>query len=284
MPTSRADAAMLFVVLVWGINFSVTKGAFQHIPPLAFTALRFVAASALLVPLVRRLDGGGPLPRSAMTRLVVLGVLGNTLYQLAFVLGLARTTAANCALVLAIMPALVAAMATTFGFEAWRPRVFWGIGIGTVGVAVQGIDFSSSTIVGDGLTVLAALCWAGYTVGLRTLPADISPLRVTAVTTVAGTPGLVLAGVPELLALDWGAVGVSGWAALAYATLLSLVAAYILWNRSVQLAGPSRTVVYTCLTPLIAGAAAWGLLGERPHPLQGVGAALIIGGVLLTRR
>jgi drug/metabolite transporter (DMT)-like permease len=38
-----------------------------------------------------------------------------------------------------------------------------------------------------------------------------------------------------------------------------------------------------CVTPLFAAGGAWLLLGERPHPLQGVGALLIVAGVLLTR-
>jgi drug/metabolite transporter (DMT)-like permease len=38
-----------------------------------------------------------------------------------------------------------------------------------------------------------------------------------------------------------------------------------------------------CITPLFAVTGAWLLLGERPHPLQGLGAILIVAGVLLTR-
>jgi drug/metabolite transporter (DMT)-like permease len=97
-------------------------------------------------------------------------------------------------------------------------------------------------------------------------------------------PGLVLAGMPEMLGMDWSAVGWQGWASLGYATVLSLLVAYLIWNRSVKVVGPSRTVIYMCLTPLIAVAAATVFLGERPMPLQAVGAALIIAGVLLTRR
>lgn len=284
----RSDLAMLLVVVIWGVNFSVMKGTFHQIPPLAFSAIRFTVASVLLLPLAVRRSGAGALAGADVWRLVVLGVLGNTIYQLGFILGLDRSTASNSAMLLAAMPVLVAVLATALGFDAARPRMFWGIGIATAGVilvvAARGVHFSSATMVGDLLTLFAAVCWAAYTVGLRTLPAGISPLRVTAVVTVAGAPGLVLAGVPDLLRLDWTAIDASGWAALAYATLLSLVLAYVLWNRSVQVVGPSRTAIYTCLTPLVASAAAWALLGERPHPLQGVGAALIIGGVVLTRR
>jgi drug/metabolite transporter (DMT)-like permease len=150
-------------------------------------------------------------------------------------------------------------------------------------IAASGIEFSADTLWGDLLTVAAVLCWAGYTVGLRTLPAGFTPLRVTTITTIAGLPGLALAGLPGLLATEWSSVAGSAWWALAYATLLSLFVAYILWNRSVKEVGGTRTAIYMCVTPLVAVGAAWAILGERVGPLEGVGAALIIAGVLLAR-
>jgi drug/metabolite transporter (DMT)-like permease len=102
------------------------------------------------------------------------------------------------------------------------------------------------------------------------------------VTTVAGAPVLLLAGMPSIARTDWSTVSWEGWAALAYSTVLSLLVAYVIWNRSVKVVGPSRTVIYMCLTPLVAVIAAAVLLGERPRPLQAVGAALIIAGVVLT--
>lgn len=278
---------MLVVCLIWGLNFSVTKSAFTQFPPLAFTAIRFVIASALLVPLVRRLEGNEPMPPGALHRLVILGIVGNTLYQLGFISGLARTTASNSALILAAMPSIVALLAAGLGLEPARPRVIGGVLVATLGVVLvvlaRGTGFGGGALTGDLLTLGAVGCWASYTLGLRTVPAGITPLRVTMVTTVAGAPGLVLAGAPEMLSMKWEQVDLLGWGALAYATLLSLVVAYIIWNRSVQLVGPSRTVIYMCITPLVAVAGAAIILGERPHPLQGVGAVLILAGVVLVR-
>jgi drug/metabolite transporter (DMT)-like permease len=287
-PVLAADLGMLLVVLIWGVNFTVTKGAFARFPPLAFTGVRFALASLLLIPLVRRLEGPEPLPRGVLSRLIVLGVVGNTLYQLGFISGLARTTASNSALILAAMPSIVALLAVALRFEPVRFNVLGGVLVATAGVvlvvAARGAGFGGTTMAGDLLTLGAVICWAGYTLGLRVLPPEISPLRVTMVTTVAGAPGLVLAGLPEMLGMDWSAVGWQGWSALGYATILSLLVAYLIWNRSVKVVGPSRTVIYMCLTPLIAVATAAVFLGERPRPLQAVGAALIIGGVLVTRR
>jgi drug/metabolite transporter (DMT)-like permease len=284
---SAQDLGMLLVCLIWGINFSVTKLAIGQMPALPFTAIRFTLASLLLWLIVRRLEGPATLAPDVTRRLVILGIVGNTLYQLAFVLGLAYTTATNSSLIVATVPTVVAVLAGLLGLERITPRMWTGIALGTIGVvlviAASGVEFSAVTLRGDLLTVLGVFCWAGYTLGLRRLPPELSPLRVTAVTTVAGTPGLVLAGLPGLAGMEWRAIPGTAWAALGYATVFSLVVAYILWNRSVQSVGVTRTAIYMCLTPLIAVAAAWLMLGEQAQPLQGVGAILIVVGVLLTR-
>jgi drug/metabolite transporter (DMT)-like permease len=281
------DAGMLLVCLIWGLNFSVTKFAIGQIPPLPFTAIRFVAASLLLWLVLRVTEGPAVMPAAPVRRLIVLGVLGNTIYQIAFILGLAHTRATNSALILGTVPTVVALLAGLLGLERVTPRMWLGIVLGTLGVglviAASGVEFSTETVGGDLLTLLGVVCWAGYTVGLRTLPDGFSPLRVTTVTTIAGMPGLALVAMPGLLRMDWTAVPGTAWAALAYATLFSLVLAYLLWNRSVKAVGGTRTAIYMCLTPLIAAGGAWILLGEQPQPLQAVGAVVIIAGVLLTR-
>ncbi len=278
---------MLLVCLIWGLNFSVTKSAFDQLPPLPFTAVRFVVSSLLLWLVLRIVEAPAKLPPGALRDLVILGVLGNTCYQLAFMLGLARTTATNSALILSTVPTVVAVLAGVFGLERITPRMRLGIALGMAGVvlviAIRGVGFDTATLIGDLLTVVAVLCWAAYTLGLRRVPEGVSPLRVTTITTLVGTPGLLLAGLPGVLSLDWTAVGLDAWLAVAYSSVLSLVVAYLLWNRSVKAIGGTRTAIYMCLTPVVAVFGAWLLLGERPHPLQGVGAIFIIVGVLLTR-
>lgn len=282
-----ADLSMLLVCVIWGINFSVMKQAIAEVPPLAFTAVRFTAASLLLWLVVRLREGPLDLPPGTFWRLVVLGVLGNSCYQLAFILGLVRTTATNSALLIATVPMLVAVLGALLGLERLTPRVWAGIAIATAGVmmveATSGVTITASTLVGDGLTLLAALSWAGYTVGLRPITGKISPIRITTFTMLTGTPALVVAGLPQLLSHSWEHVGVAGWGGLIYAALFSLTLAYILFNTSVRDVGPSRSAVYLCVTPAVATLVAWVVLGERPRPLQGVGALLILAGVVITR-
>ncbi|HET8650466.1 MAG TPA: DMT family transporter [Gemmatimonadales bacterium] len=285
---TRQDWAMLVVCLLWGANFSITKLGLQQIPPLGFTAIRFTSASIVLWLVLRWWEGPAPLPPRTIWLLIWLGVLGNTIYQICFMLGLDLTSATHSALIISTVPTVVAVLAGIFRLERITSRMIWGIAIGTIGVVIvvsaRGHGVVPGSLTGDLITVGAVLCWSVYTLGLRKVPESVSPLRVTSITMITGTPGLILAGLPDLFRTNWRAVTLAGWGSVAYAALLSLVLAYILWNNSVRVIGSSRTAVYLCITPIFAVIIAWFALGEQPAPIQALGAALIIWGVLLSRR
>ena len=81
----------------------------------------------------------------------------------------------------------------------------------------------------------------------------------------------------------WSAVPLAGWAAVFYSGVFALVIAYFFWYRGVRVIGPTRTAMYTNLQPVIAVLVAWMMLGESPTLWQGIGAACIMGGLVLTR-
>jgi drug/metabolite transporter (DMT)-like permease len=287
MPLTTPALGLLLVVLIWGGNFTATKLAFADISPLAFTAVRFAFGSVFMWLILARKEGWRLPPRATWLPLIALGVVGNTIYQLCFMTGLYRTTATNSSLILASMPTVVTVGAGLLGFERITARQKWALAIATLGVllvvASRGIALDGD-LDGDLLMLAAVLCWASYTLGLRSLAGRVSTLALTTWTLITGTPGLVLAGIPAVRRMNWAAVSVIGWGGLAYATLLSLVVAYLLWNRGVRQIGPSRAAIFTTLTPLVATLTAIALLGERPGLLHFAGGAMIIAGVLVSRR
>lgn len=279
---------MLLVVLIWGLNFTVTKLSFREFPPLAFSAVRFGLSSICILLVLQWSEGTIRVPRGAWVPLTILGLIGNSAYQFLFMLGLERTTATNSSLVLASMPALVAALGAASGTEQLSTNGKRGLLLASIGVvlvvAAQGVEFSARTLSGDALTVVAVICWAVFTVGIRRLDFPMSPLAITAWTTILGTPVLVAAGLPDLLSMDWGATSIAGWGGILYSALLSLIFAYVLWNRSIRVVGSNRTAIFACVTPLVATGAAVLVLGERPSPAQLGGGALVLAGVLLSQR
>ncbi|HEV8613172.1 MAG TPA: EamA family transporter [Gemmatimonadales bacterium] len=283
---TRYDAEMLVVTLIWGGNFSVSKFAMGQLGPLAFSGIRFTLASVLLLLIARRAGVMTPLPRRTFWALVGLGVVGNTIYQSAFMTGLSLTTATNSAMIIASLPVEVALLGSLLGIERATLATWIGVALGTAGVALvvsaRGVHFHAGSLRGDLLVLAATVCWASYTVGVRRVGERVDPLQITAITATAGAPGLLLLGLPRLLRQDWGAVTLKSWGALAYAALLALVLAYVLYNRAVQGIGTARTALYNCITPLVAMLIAWITLGEVPTGVQLVGVALVIGGVLVS--
>jgi drug/metabolite transporter (DMT)-like permease len=262
--------------------------ALHQIPPLAFVAIRFGIAAVLLTLLLRWREGSVAPPPGKFWQLVWLGIAGNTIYQLCFVFGLSMTTAANSALLLAATPVIVALLGGLLGIERVTRHTVCGIALAVVGMilvlAARGAALSRQTLRGDLLMLVAVMCWAIYVLGVRKLGVGYSSLRITTLTMLTGTPGLLLLGLPNLVSHDWRQVGGWAWFGLAYSALLALVVAYVIYNRSVRLLGGIHTTIYGCVTPLVAVLVAWPVLGERPIPLQGIGAGLILLGVLLTRR
>jgi len=282
------DLTMILVAVIWGVNFPVTKLTLNELSPLAFAALRFTGAALVLWIIWRVREGTKSIPLATLKKLLLLGVIGNTIYQIAFTYGIKLTSAANGSLLIAITPALVAAFGTILGIERIRRTGVIGIALAISGVVFvllsKGLSFSRDELLGDLLMLGCAIAWTIYTLGVRSLSNELSSLSITTWSMISAVPGLLLVGLPDILRLSWGTVSLGAWSGLIFSMLLSLVLSYLLWNESVRVAGSNRTAIYGCAVPLVAALSAWPALGEVPTWLQGVGALLIISGVLLTRR
>lgn len=284
---SRHDLSLIVVSLIWGGNYTISKVALGHVSPFLYAAIRFVLSTVLLFGVLWFLRRSQPIPRRTALHLLGWGVVGHTLNQLCFLNGLSLTTATNSALIFGNLPVVVAVFGMISGLERPRPRVWAGIVLGTLGVGLvvggQGAEFSRATLTGDAFNVVGLLLWAGYTIGIRKAATGINSLQVSAYAHLGGTPGLVLFAVPDLATVPLNSLHGAVWVGVLYSALLSSMVASVLWTRSLKALGGSRTALYNCLTPVVAGAIAWAAIGEEPLPLQIFGAALVVIGVLVSR-
>jgi len=284
-----AEAALLLMSVIWGVNYSVIKYGTTVVLPLAYNGVRIMVAAAALGAIA--LIWGGPAPsRRDLLILVALGALGNGVYQVFFIEGLARTRAGEAALVVGASPALMALFGRMRGVERVNRRAAFGIALSIFGVglivfgrAASADNGHGGSLRGDLLVLCGSVCWAVYTIFLIPFTSRISGWWVTALTIVGGALVLAVVGGRDILAENWMSVPTGGWAAILYSGLGALVIAYIFWYYGVRKLGPTRTALYGNLQPLIALLVAWMTLGEVPTSWQAFGAATIVSGVLLTR-
>ncbi len=279
------DLLLIGLVLIWGVNYSVIKIALRTMTPLAFNAVRFSLATLVLVVLATR-QGSLSVSRRDIPGLVFLGLIGHALYQILFINALARTVPANGSLLLGTIPIWVAIMVHFLRIERVPKAAWGGVLLSFVGIALligQSIGAVQGTLFGDVLMLGAAIVWAGYSTVTQPLLMRLSPLKITAIQMIVGTPVLVGLAIPDLARQDWSAVGWQGWGAIFYAGILAVALGNVLWTTGVQRVGNTRTVVYSNLTPVFTIAGAAIMLGDRLGPLQAVGAVVVLLGIAISR-
>jgi drug/metabolite transporter (DMT)-like permease len=273
---------------IWAINFSVMKYGVTALTPTGFNALR-VSLAMVALAAVAFAPGARRPSRSDAGRLMALGLLGHTAYQLCFSNGLDRSRAGTAALVIAASPAFIAILGRILGVDRITRRAAAGIALSIAGVACVVFAAASpvtsdDSFLGVTLILMGSICWAFYTHGLRPITHRVDGIQIAAWTLFGGVLPLVIAGIPSLLTMDLAAVPPRAWGAVAYSGLGAYVLAYVFWYRGVQDLGPTRTAMYANLQPIIALAFAWVALHERPTPWQFIGATCVITGLFLSRR
>jgi drug/metabolite transporter (DMT)-like permease len=281
------EVSLLLTVFFFGTNFVAVKHVVESVPPILFAAVRFTLAGLLLWLLLRLIEPESRLRREDFLPVLGLGVVGVTLTQSVFTIGVGLTTAANTALIYSTAP--VWGMLLGFFLALEKPRLsgVLGVGLCLAGVALivyGGLSFSGTSLAGDALILCAAVFWGSYTVLSLFLLRRYSPLALATYAILLGG----LAAFP-LSAFDFGRLDVAAldgsvWFAAAYSCLLSSAFGFAAWQRGVSHVGANRVLVYQYLVALIGVSAGILLLGEGFGLQQMAGAAVILIGVYLARR
>ena len=284
------DLRLLFVALVWGINFSVVKYALADFHPLSFTAVRFFFAALFLLLVLLATGESLAIDRKDRFALVRLGFIGITIYNIFFMLGLNYTTVSHSALFISMSPLVAALIQAATGRERITPPAIAGLGLAFLGVVIiirsqhGEFSFSSDLFLGDVLTLCGTVTWALYTVTARPLLERYSALKVTAYNMAAGTVLLAPVALPDLVRQDWAAVPLRSWLALFFTAFISAGVAFSLWYQGVKRIGVTRTMVYHYLMPFAAVLFAAFFLGEQITSRTVLGGISILAGIALVQR
>ncbi|HOE43751.1 MAG TPA: EamA family transporter [Rhodoferax sp.] len=269
----------LAVVAVWGSNFVVIKVALGQMPPLLFATLRFCL---VLLPMVFIL----PRPALPWRNLAAYGLLiGVGQFGLLFVAMNGHISPGLASLVIQVQVFFTIGLAMAMAGETLQ-RVQW-IALGLAGaglwVIVAHTD-GSTTLLGLGLVLLAALAWAGGNLVSRAAGRinmvayvvwsslfAVPPLAVLALT-VEGWDVLA-AGLQQASAMTWAAVAWQAWG--------NSIFGYAAWGWLLSRYSAATITPMALLVPLFGmGSSAWWLRESLPGWKIGA-AALVMGGLAL---
>lgn len=285
-----AVCLLLACCLFWGFQQILIKTTVGEVPPLWQAAIRFIAATALLVAWcawrgVKLFERDGTLKAGLLAGALFAGEF-SCIY-----LGLRDTAASRLTVFLYTSPFVVALLLPRIvPSEKLRPVQWVGLTIAFAAVAFAfGEGFTGSStpqqLRGDALALLAGTLW-----GLTTLVIRGSKLaNASAEKTLFYQVG-VTAAVAPLLSLALGETwslrySSYAWVSLALQTVIGAFASYLAWMWMLRHYPATQLSSFTFLAPLFALVLGVVLLGEK-LTLQLVLAlvAVAVGIVLVNRK
>jgi drug/metabolite transporter (DMT)-like permease len=286
-PLSRPAALLLFavVVVMWGSNWTITKTLVQSVSPLWTTAIRSAIATVVLfVVLLAR--GQFVLPRRGDVPVIAaVAVLHMAAFSALVAFGLQFVPAGRSIVLGYTTPLWVAPAAWLFLSEPVTRSRLAGIGLGLAGLVAMfnplAFDWSdSNALIGNGLILLAALCWAANILYVRAHQWISTPFQMVfwqalLATSILSTLALWIDGAPQV---NWSP-------GLASAFLYTGICGTALAHWAMVMVNRSLPAVTTSLgllaTPVfgVAASAIW--LGEPIGNSLIFAMAMILGGIAI---
>lgn len=279
---------VILCTFFWGTNFKVIQFTVQSMTPITATMERFVIAALSLTTistLLRKLRW--PVFRENFSVFIVLGLLGITVFSIAFAYGVQATTPVNAAIIMATTPLTTLLLAFFMENEAISLNRLIGIMLGLAGILVIITKGSMQALLalqiakGDGIMFLASISWALYTVLSRRFLPNANPFEVATFSMLPGTAMLI--AISMFLEHPWAtlsAADASKHVAVFYAAFFGTTIAYLLWFNGVKYLGASRTSIFFNFVPIFALLTAIAL-GVIPTIWQIIGIFIVLVGALI---
>jgi drug/metabolite transporter (DMT)-like permease len=273
---------------LWGTNVSVVKWAIGQWNPLAYSLLRFCVGTAVFALWVYLREGSLRVERRDLPLLALCGAIGIFGNQIGFMYAVRYAPATTVSLLMITSPMFAALLAIALGQERVGWRHWVGIAIAGLGLLLvlrgSGATLDLSSLRGDLFGLLMSASWGCYSVLIRPLMTRYSASRISVMVLIVGTPMMLPFAWGQLASQDFGAISVGGWSALVYSLFFSLVFTNIMWFGAIHAGGAARATALLPLQPVIGAGVAAVFLGERIGLLELVGGAIVVVGIILTRR
>lgn len=257
----------------------VTIGTGTGVPLRTILAWRYAIAALLLLPMVFA-ERGPRAPRGTMTRMLLVGGIGQGLVASLGLGALAFIPAATSTFLFYTYPAWVTVIVAARRVEPITRRKLTALLLALTGIVIMvGAPDSLPDIRGVALALSAAVVYAIYIQLIERFQKGMSPVAASLMVCI-GAAAIFLAA-----AAFSGALTVelhrTAWIIIVILAVVSTAIAFRLFLAGIAVIGPVRTAIISTVEPIATALLGWALLSQRPAWPTWVGGALIIAAVVV---
>ena len=296
-------ASAVITVLIWtGFIVIARASASRGLLPMDIALARILGASVILLPWawwlmrparlagekVGSLWGLSPLP---LRQTAQTGFLGGLLFAILAYTGFFYAPASHASV---LMPGSLPLWTTLLAWLFLREKVAASRAVGLGFIVMGDVLVGGASLLmafdggevwkGDLLFMIAAMCWASYSVLVRSQGFDAvrATMAITAFAFVFFVPLFALLVSLQILPTQ---LHLAPWSEILFQVVFqgvgSVVISGITFTHMVRYYGPVRSTMITALVPGLSALGAVWFLGEPMHWNLLAGLALVTGGILL---
>src|SRR5712692_466267 len=279
----------LAIYLIWGSTYLGIRYAVETIPPLYTAGIRHLTAGMILLLwcLAKRLRPAWAQIRASMIIGAFFFLIGHGTLHWAE----QKVPSGLASLLIASEPIWVFLL-SAFAARQWRMNapLLGGIllGFGGVGLLMgrSALNSGPGVFVGSLAVLLGAFSWSVGIVYSRRSHLSGHPLLLSALSLLAGSVQLLLAGtvVREYRGFSFASVSLRSWLALGYLIFFGSVVAFTAYNWLLEHYSPTLVATHTYVNPIVAVLLGWLVAGEAVTLNVLLSTALVIGAVMLVDR
>ena len=273
---------MLLLAVMWGLSIPITKLGLGSIPPMTFTALRFMVAVPLFMFLARR---ELKVQRKAIPSIIGLGIMGITLGNVAQSFGVQGSSSSVATILSATIPIFMVIMAAVRLKQPVTPLQWCGLVAAFTGIALVALgsgpgasDMSSTTVSGVVWMLVSAVGIASYYIWSKELSDTYGLMPVAAwnmlvgLVTVLPMAGWELAHQPV-------AITAEAIVAIVYLGVMVTVLGLILWLYLLRIVPARIAASVQYLQPVIGISVSALLFGDQLGLMFAAGVVLVLAGL-----
>jgi drug/metabolite transporter (DMT)-like permease len=281
-----------------GSYVALSKPLVAVFPVLLLAWLRFGIA-ALAMPHWLRRGADEPAMTMGTRGLVFLeSFLGNFMFSICMLFGVSLTSAVSAGVIMASIPAAVAAASFVFLKERITWRTGLAIGCAACGIGLLALAPSTDSMhapdasdagamrrswpwLGNALVFCAVLCEAAYAVIGKSLTRRLGPKRISSLINLWGFALSTPFGLWLAWHFDFGAVGSGMWLLLVFYAMAASIWTVWLWMTGLAHVPAAQAGVFTVMLPVSAALVGVFALGESLSGAQLLAFVPALSGVVL---
>ena len=271
-----------------GSYVGLSKWLVAVFPIFLLAWLRFAIGAVAMLHWLRRGQGEDRLSPRERGLLFLGSLLGNVLFSICMLYGVALTSAVAAGISMAAIPAAVALLSWLFLRERISARVACAIVCASAGIALLALGRGGHAVpgaptapLGQVLLLCAVFCESSFLVIGRRLTGKVSPRRISAILNLWGLTLITPLGLWQALHFNFSAVAAPMWLLLVFYSLAASVATVWLWMQGLRHVPAAQAGVFAVVLPISAAAVGVVVLGEAFSAAHVAALGLALLGLLL---